>query len=43
MEHKHQQSYKLALAAAHHIESFNNIYENGLQRILQRLIPMEIH
>lgn len=38
-----QQSFKLALAAAHHVESFNFIYEQGLSKILHYLQPMELH
>lgn len=38
-----QQSYKLSLAAAHHVESFNFIYEQGLAKILHYLQPMELH
>jgi hypothetical protein len=38
-----QQSFKLALAAQHHIQSFNYISDNGLQKILNRFIPMELH
>jgi hypothetical protein len=38
-----QQSYKLAVAAAHHVESFNFIYEQGLAKILHYLQPMELH
>ncbi len=38
-----QQSYKLAVAAAHHIESFNFIYEQGLKKLLHYLQPMELH
>ena len=38
-----EQSYKLALASAHHISSFDYIYEQGLTRILQYLQPMELH
>ena len=38
-----QQSYKLALAAAHHVESFDFIYEQGLAKILHYLQPMELH
>lgn len=35
-----QQSYKLAVAAAHHVESFNFIYEQGLNKLLSYLSPM---
>lgn len=35
-----QQSYKLSVAASHHIESFNFIYEQGLSKILNYLSPM---
>lgn len=40
---ENQQSYKLSLAAAHHVESFNFIYEQGLTKILHYLQPMELH
>lgn len=40
---ENQQSYKLALAAAHHIRSFDYIYDRGLDRILHYLQPMELH
>lgn len=40
---ENQQSYKLSLAAAHHVESFNSIYEQGLTKILHYLQPMELH
>ena len=40
---ENQQSYKLGLASAHHIRSFDYIYEQGLSRIMQYLQPMELH
>lgn len=40
---ENQQSYKLALASAHHVSSFDYIYEQGLSRIIQYLQPMELH
>lgn len=39
---QHQQRCGLGSAAQPHIDSFNYIYSQGLQRILCRLIPMEI-
>ena len=33
---------KLKMAAAHHIESFDFIYDQGLKRIVQNLSPMEL-
>lgn len=38
-----QQSFKLAVAAQHHIQSFNFISDCGLQKILNRFVPMELH
>ena len=38
-----QQSFKLSLAAAHHIQSFNYIIDEGLNRILARFTPMELN
>jgi len=35
-----QQSLNLSLAAQHHIESFNYISDNGLQKILNYFVPM---
>ena len=40
---ENQQSYKLSLAAAHHIQSFNHIYDSGLDKLLYYLQPMELH
>jgi hypothetical protein len=40
---ENQQSFKLALAAQHHIQSFNYISDCGLQKILNRFVPMELH
>jgi DNA-directed RNA polymerase I subunit RPA2 len=38
-----QQSFKLSVAAAHHIQSFNYITDAGLNRLLARFIPMELN
>jgi len=38
-----QQSFSLSLAALHHIQSFNYISDCGLQRVLTRFVPMELH
>lgn len=40
---ENQQSFKLAVAAQHHIQSFNFISDCGLQKILNRFVPMELH
>jgi DNA-directed RNA polymerase I subunit RPA2 len=40
---ENQQSYKLGLASSHHIQSFNYIYNEGLQKLLHYLQPMELH
>jgi len=39
----HQQSFKLALASHHHIQSFNYISEKGLEKVLTHFVPMELH
>lgn len=33
----------MALAASHHIQSFNHIYRQGLEKLLHYLQPMELH
>jgi DNA-directed RNA polymerase I subunit RPA2 len=38
-----QQSFRLGLAAQHHIQSFNYISDCGLQKILGHFVPMELH
>lgn len=38
-----QQSFKLALAAAHHIQSFNFITDTGLNKTLAYFTPMELN
>jgi len=35
-----QQSFKLSLAAAHHIQSFNYITDGGFDKVLARFTPM---
>ena len=39
----HQQSYKLSLAASHHIESFNYMVQTGLNKMLTHFVPMELN
>lgn len=38
-----QQSFKLALASAHHIQSFNFIGDSGLAKTLAYFTPMELN
>jgi DNA-directed RNA polymerase I subunit RPA2 len=38
-----QQSFKLSLAAAHHIQSFNYLIDGGLNKVLARFTPMELN
>lgn len=38
-----QQSFKLALAASHHVQSFNFITEAGLAKTLSHFVPMELN
>lgn len=38
-----QQSFKLSLASAHHIQSFNFISDSGLAKTLAHFTPMEIN
>ena len=38
-----QQSFKLSLAASHHIQSFNFMLQSGLNKILNYFTPMELH
>ena len=38
-----QQSFKLSLAASHHIESFNYIVKTGINKVLSHLDPMELN
>lgn len=33
----------MALAAQHHIQSFNYITDSGLQKVLSRFVPMELN
>lgn len=40
---ENQQCFKLAVAAQHHIQSFSFISDSGLQKILNRFVPMELH
>ena len=38
-----QQSFKLSVAASHHIESFNFMIQDGLNKVLTYFTPMELH
>ena len=38
-----QQSFKLAVAASHHIQSFNFMVKTGIDKILTHFVPMELN
>ena len=38
-----QQSFKLAVAASHHIQSFNFMVKTGIDNILNHFVPMELN
>ena len=38
-----QQSFRLSLAAQHHIQSFNYAISEGLDKVLTHFVPMEVH
>ena len=38
-----QQSFKLSVAASHHIESFNYLIQTGLNKVLNYFTPMELN
>ena len=38
-----QSSFKLSVAAAHHIQSFNYLIDSGLNKLLNRFTPMELN
>jgi len=38
-----QQSFKLALASSHHIQSFNYMVQQGLNKMLTYFTPMELN
>ena len=38
-----QQSFKLSLAASHHIQSFNFMLQSGINQVLNHFNPMELH